>query len=191
VAVRHHKHNLPQHLGELTIRVAINRNAEALHVLPTLPNDARISVSKQRLTQSRSVGLSISDAVGAHRFPTDWRLTVRRVGRQKRVSLMRSRNGALGSLWVMDDVQDHAHTLPQHLSKRTIRRCNAVAPSCRFCCKSLFALVIKISFGCTHDFRVKMWGTSLREDKLAGDLGNVIEATSIRGRRSDFLQQEN
>jgi hypothetical protein len=57
----------------------------------------------------------------------------------------------------------------------------------RFCCKSLFALVIKISFGCTHDFRVKMWGTSLREDKLAGDLGNVIEATSIRGRRSDFF----
>src|ERR1700738_2236307 len=51
-----------------------------------------ISVSKQRLTQSRSVGPSISDAVGAHRFPTDWRLTVRRVGREKRVSLMRSRN---------------------------------------------------------------------------------------------------
>jgi hypothetical protein len=25
-----------------------------------------------------------------------------------------------------------------------------------------------------------MWGTSLPEDKLAGDLGNVIEATSIR-----------
>jgi hypothetical protein len=32
-----------------------------------------------------------------------------------------------------------------------------------------------------------MWGTSLPEDKLAGDLGNVIEATSIRGRRSDFF----
>jgi len=32
-----------------------------------------------------------------------------------------------------------------------------------------------------------MWGTSLREDKLAGDLGNVIEATSIFGRRSDFF----
>jgi hypothetical protein len=47
-----------------------------------------ISVSKQRLTQSRSVGLSISDAVGAHRFPTDWRLTVRRVGREKRASLI-------------------------------------------------------------------------------------------------------
>jgi hypothetical protein len=28
----------------------------------------------------------------------------------------------------------------------------------RFCCKSLFALVIKISFGCTRDFRVNMWG---------------------------------
>ena len=30
-AVRHRKHDLPPHLGELTIRVAINRNAEALH----------------------------------------------------------------------------------------------------------------------------------------------------------------
>jgi hypothetical protein len=27
----------------------------------------------------------------------------------------------------------------------------------------------------------------LREDKLTGDLGNVIEATSIGGRRSDFF----
>ena len=32
-----------------------------------------------------------------------------------------------------------------------------------------------------------MWGTSLREDKLAGDLGNVIGATSIGGRRLDFF----
>jgi hypothetical protein len=31
----------------------------------------------------------------------------------------------------------------------------------------------------------------LPEDKLAGDLGNVIGATSIGGRRSDLLQQEN
>jgi hypothetical protein len=31
-----------------------------------------------------------------------------------------------------------------------------------------------------------MWGTSLPEDKL-GDLGNVIEATSIGVRRSDFF----
>jgi hypothetical protein len=45
----------------------------------------------------------------------------------------------------------------------------------------------KISFGCTHDFRVKMWGTSSPKGKLAGDLGNVIEATSIRGRRSNFF----
>jgi hypothetical protein len=36
-----------------------------------------------------------------------------------------------------------------------------------------------------------MWGTSSPEDKLTGDLGNVIEANSIGGRRSDFLQQEN
>jgi hypothetical protein len=60
----------------------------------------------------------------------------------------------------------------------------------RFCCKSLFALVIKISFGCTREFRVKMWGTSSPEDKLAGDLGNVIEATSNGGRRSDFFTAE-
>jgi hypothetical protein len=57
----------------------------------------------------------------------------------------------------------------------------------RFCCKSRFALVIKISFGCTRDFRVKIWGTSSPEDKLAGDLGNVIEATSTGGRWSDFF----
>jgi hypothetical protein len=61
----------------------------------------------------------------------------------------------------------------------------------RFCCKSLFALAIKISLGCARDFRVKMWGPSSPEGKLAGDLGNVIEATSTGGRRSVFLQQKN
>jgi hypothetical protein len=35
-----------------------------------------------------------------------------------------------------------------------------------------------------------MWGTSLPEDKLAGDLGNVIEATSTGGRRSSFFTAE-
>src|SRR6516165_7522235 len=60
----------------------------------------------------------------------------------------------------------------------------------RYCCKSLFALVIKNSFGCTRDFRVKMRGTSSPEDKLAGNLGNVIEATSIGDRRSDFFTAE-
>src|SRR5262245_57943501 len=57
----------------------------------------------------------------------------------------------------------------------------------RFCCKSLFALAVKISFGCPGDFHVNMWGTSSSEEKLAGDPGNVIEATSIGGRRSDFF----
>ena len=52
----------------------------------------------------------------------------------------------------------------------------------RYCCKSLFALVIKNSPGCRRDFRVKMWGTSSPDDKLTGDLGNVIEARS-GGRR--------
>jgi hypothetical protein len=32
-----------------------------------------------------------------------------------------------------------------------------------------------------------MWGTSSPEDKLAGDLGNVIGATSNGDRRSDFF----
>ena len=58
---------------------------------------------------------------------------------------------------------------------------------CRLCCKSLFALVIEIFPGCRRDFRVKMWGTSSPDDKLTGDLGNVIESTKIGGRRSDRL----
>jgi hypothetical protein len=32
-----------------------------------------------------------------------------------------------------------------------------------------------------------MWGTSSLDDKLTGDLGNVIEATQIGVRRSDRL----
>ena len=35
--------------------------------------------------------------------------------------------------------------------------------------------------------KIGLWGTSSPEDKLAGDLGNVIGATSIGGRRSDFF----
>jgi hypothetical protein len=35
-----------------------------------------------------------------------------------------------------------------------------------------------------------MWGTSSPEDKLAGDLGNVIEATSTGGRRSDSTAEK-
>src|SRR6516164_8397620 len=57
----------------------------------------------------------------------------------------------------------------------------------RFCCKSLFALLIKNSPGCRRDFRVTMWGTSSPDDKLTGDLGSVIETTQIGGRRSDRL----
>ena len=40
-----------------------------------------------------------------------------------------------------------------------------------------FALVIKIYFGCTRDFRVKMWGTSSPDDKRTDDLGNTVEGT--------------
>src|ERR1700730_16128401 len=35
-----------------------------------------------------------------------------------------------------------------------------------------------------------MWGTSSPDDKLTGDLGNVIEATSTGGRRSEFFTAE-
>ena len=55
------------------------------------------------------------------------------------------------------------------------------------CCKSLFALVIKNFPSFRRDFRVKMWGTSSPNDKVADDLGNAIEGTRISGRRSDFL----
>jgi hypothetical protein len=62
-----------------------------------------------------------------------------------------------------------------------------MSPVGRYCCKSLFALVIKNSPGYGRDFYVKMWGTSSPDEKLTGDLGNVIEATQIGGRRSDCL----
>jgi hypothetical protein len=39
--------------------------------------------------------------------------------------------------------------------------------------------------GFRRDFRVKMWGTSSPDDKLADDLGNAIEGTRISGRQSD------
>src|SRR6478609_5223498 len=60
----------------------------------------------------------------------------------------------------------------------------------RFCCKSLFALVIKNSFGCTRDFRVKMWGTSSPDDKLTGDLGNVIGAIDRRSSVGFFYSKK-
>jgi hypothetical protein len=34
-----------------------------------------------------------------------------------------------------------------------------------------------------RDFHVKMWGTSSPDDKLTGDLGNVIEAAQTGRRR--------
>jgi hypothetical protein len=75
------------------------RRTKALHILKgtgdlqtvrALLGHARIESTarylglKQRPTPSRSVGPSISDAVTAHRFPTDWRMTVRCAAREKR-----------------------------------------------------------------------------------------------------------
>src|SRR5262245_25331102 len=57
----------------------------------------------------------------------------------------------------------------------------------RFCCKSLFALLIKNSKGYRRDFRVKMWGTSSPDDKRVSDLAKAAEATKITARRSDRL----
>jgi hypothetical protein len=53
----------------------------------------------------------------------------------------------------------------------------------RLCCKSPFAVVTKNSPGCRREFRVKMWGASSPDDKLTGDLGNVIEATESGDRQ--------
>src|SRR5262245_1644012 len=59
--------------------------------------------------------------------------------------------------------------------------------SCRYCCKTLFALLIKNSPGYRRDFRVKMWGTSSPDDKLVSDLAKAAEATKIGARRLDRL----
>src|SRR5215510_12920638 len=57
----------------------------------------------------------------------------------------------------------------------------------RFCCKSLFALLIKNSKGYRRDIRVNMWGTSSPDDKLVSDLAKATEAIKIAARRSDRL----
>src|SRR5262245_66122426 len=67
---------------------------------------------------------------------------------------------------------------------RTFRHPHTV---CRYCCKSLFALLIKNSPGCRRRFRVKMWGTSSPDDKLVSDLAKATEAIKIAARRSDRL----
>src|SRR6202048_4525532 len=56
-----------------------------------------------------------------------------------------------------------------------------------FVAKVLFVQVIANSSSRGCGFRVNMWGTSSPEDKLTGDLGNVIEATSTGGLRSVFF----
>ena len=57
-----------------------------------------------------------------------------------------------------------------HPKKRTQSLGRGSAAPGRFCCKSLFALLIKNSLGCRRDFRVKMWGTSSPDRKLTGRL---------------------
>src|SRR5262245_60343533 len=61
------------------------------------------------------------------------------------------------------------------------------SPYGRYCCKTLFALLIKNSPGYRRDFRVKMWGTSPPDDKLVSDLAKAAEATKIGARRLDRL----
>src|SRR5262245_42405734 len=59
--------------------------------------------------------------------------------------------------------------------------------SCRYCCKTLFALLIKNSKGYRRGVRVKMWGTSSPDDKRVSDLAKAAEATKIGARRLDRL----
>src|SRR5262249_27608347 len=51
----------------------------------------------------------------------------------------------------------------------------------RLCCKSRFALVVKISAGRGFGFRVRMWGTSSLHVKRTGDFGNAVEGIRIGG----------
>src|SRR5262249_10717800 len=92
-----------------------------------------------------------------------------------------------GNLRWVDRKRKGSECMSASLRKRTCANHRDMSASCRYCCKSLFALGIKNSPGCGRDFHVKMWGTSSPDDKLTGDLGNVIEATQICGRRSDRL----
>jgi hypothetical protein len=78
-------------------------------------------------------------------------------------------DSALGGKWV---------TLLKEMRFAALRE----SANGRFCCKSLFALLIKNSFGRRRDFRVNMWGTSSPGDKLTGDFGNEPDATSISDR---------
>src|ERR1019366_5691159 len=49
----------------------------------------------------------------------------------------------------------------------------------RYCCKSLFALLIKNSLGSRCDFGINMRGASSHSDELTGDFGNKPEAILI------------
>ena len=54
-----------------------------------------------------------------------------------------------------------------------------MSPTGRYCCKSLFALLIKNSLGSRCDFGINMRGTSSHSDELTGDFGNKPEAILI------------
>src|SRR5262249_33343789 len=60
-----------------------------------------------------------------------------------------------------------------------------MSPIGRYCCKSLFALLIKNFPGCRGDFRIKMWGTSSLDDILVSDLAKAARTTKMAARRSD------
>ena len=96
--------------------------------------------------------------------------------------------GSFTSLWLL---RSTVRMSASHPKATESLRSSEMTLSARFCCKSLFALAIKISFGRTGDFHVNMWGTSSSEEKLAGDPGDVIEATRSAVVGRIFLQQEN
>src|SRR5262249_43373210 len=114
-------------------------------------------------------------------------------------SYRQQHRGYVGSVHLEHIRSPHSKTLRRILPKMApcgqgsvthfaVRReTHGMSPPGRFCCKSLFALTIKNSAGCRQDFCVKMWGTSSPDDKLTGDLGNVIETTQIGGRRAGRL----
>ena len=54
-AIRHHKHNLPQRLGKLTIRVAINGARRRVVMLPTLPMMAPSSMPTLTASMPRAI----------------------------------------------------------------------------------------------------------------------------------------
>src|SRR6266705_2706853 len=73
----------------------------------------------------------------------------------------------------------HDCSTPESCRIAALQRVDVVG---RFCCKTLFALLIENFSSRRRRYRANMWGTSLLGDELTGDFANEIDAISIDDR---------